>query len=93
MGYKARLLTIDDLLENLGYNKFVISCGALVVTNDVPSWVYNSKYSYRLLRPMTDDNTYQYYVASSGRVESSFAYNNYYVLRPVVTIQKSMLES
>lgn len=91
LGYKVRLLSLDDLTINLGYNKVIAVCGYLMGTKDVPSWVYNSNYSYWTMSNR-NDSEYVWYVSSYyGNVDSDSISNRYYAIRPVITIRKDLL--
>ena len=46
LGYKARLLTHDELTTNLGYEKTTTGTVPASSNGETPSWVYNSGYWY-----------------------------------------------
>ena len=89
-GYSARLITYDELTDNLGYEKN----GSLVSPSsngETPSWVYNSKYGYWTMSQYVDSPSSVWYV----RHDSCLNYNNVYSyggsVRPVITIKKSAI--
>ena len=87
-GYKARMITIDELVNNLGWTSgsgFVSQEG-----NNVPIWVYNSDYWVINIISSNDLR----YVASSGYFSG---YNVLYAystkgVRPVINLYKDAIE-
>ena len=94
-GYSARLITYDELTDNLGYEK--ASSGTINPSTNgetTPSWVYNSNYNYWTMSQYKDSASQAWYVLSNGGVHASYVCtttNFYGVVRPVVTILKSAL--
>ncbi len=93
---EARLITIDDLTTNLGYeyNEQATST-EYRNTESTPSWVHNSNYSYWTMTPAQDSAHDVLSVTHSATV-MGHAYktaDNYDVVRPVITISKSNLSS
>ena len=83
---EARLITFEELTENLGYDK----------TDDTPSWVYNSNYSYWTMSPYTGSASNVWNVGKNGSLEWSGADNYYYgvgVVRPVIVLSKSLISA
>lgn len=92
-GYSARLITYDELLT-LGYNANKTSAGPgtdLLVTDDVPSWVYNSDYSYWTMSPYNDSTFYVWDVYGTLRDIDITSYNS--VVRPVISLKKQVRSS
>ena len=77
LGYKTRLITHDELINNLEYT---------------PSWVYNSKYRYWTMSPYNTSASRIWCVDYNGDVcnHKVSDYGNG-VVRPVVTLLKSAL--
>ena len=94
-GYSARLITFDELVNNLGYS---IKDGATSYSATVdytPSWVYNGNYShYWTMSAYADSALSVWHVDGNGSLHSdnvnSF-FNGVHVVRPVVTLLKSAL--
>ena len=90
---EARLITVDELKDNLGYE--LIDNGSVQLwspTDSTPSWVYNSNYWYWTMSRYNDSASYVWNVGSDG---SLYYYNVTYndrVVRPVITISKSVLQ-
>ena len=95
LGYKARLLTIDELTTNLGYEKTNSSTLYPSTNGDTtPSWVYNSNYHYWTMSPYEDSTLYVWYVNYGGNLShGNSVYHNDRggAVRPVVTLLKSAL--
>ena len=92
-GYSARLLTVDELQDNLGYEYF--NNGSLDeyrLTSDTPSWIYNSNYWYWTMSPKGDSTSSVMDVYSSGQAASSSVDSNNDVVRPVINLRKSVIE-
>ncbi len=81
----ARLITYEELTTDLG-------CSSSSCTNSSNSWLYNSNYYYWTMSPDNNSASNVWIVGSGG---SLFIYtvNCDYVVRPVITINKSALES
>ena len=95
---EARLITFDELKDNLGYE--LIDNGSAQVwlpADSTPSWVYNSNYSYWTMSQYNDLASAVWIVISGGNLTSSSVYStggyNYRVVRPVITISKSNISS
>ena len=91
-GYSARLITYDDLTDNLGYEQ--ASSGTINPSTNgetTPSWVYNSNYSYWTMSQYNDSVFDVWYVNNNGNVSNGNVSNGSGVVRPVVTLLKSAL--
>lgn len=87
--YKARLLNDVDLIDNLGFVlKDNTSSYSLYSSYDTPDWVLDSDYCYYTMMydPMKDDQEYAYKIPYNG-------YCPYKVIRPVINLKKSVLET
>ena len=90
-GYRARLITFDDLVDNLGYI-YIVGNTYYTPTADVtPNWVYNSKYGYWTMSRYEDSTSYVREVYSNGDVHSPDVYYYKVSVRPVITIKKSAI--
>ena len=99
LGYKTRLLTLDELITNLAV---VLNGGATteqyIMSENTPSWVYNENYAYWTMSVSGDSSSRVWYVSDYGNVVDYDVYDGstYYdsnggVVRPVVTIFKSAI--
>ena len=92
LGYKARLLTIDELTTNLGYEKTNSSTLYPSTNGDTtPSWVYNSNYYYWTMSQYEDSTLRMWSVNNIGDVYTNYVFDISGVVRPVVTLLKSAL--
>ena len=94
-GDSARLSTYKEFL-NLGYDVNKTSAGSgtgLLLTENVPDWIYNSKYKYWTMSPYGDCISCVLAVDEDGRlgVNGVGIQNVRNVVRPVVTLYKSAL--
>ena len=93
LGFKGRLITVDELLPNLGYSWSITSAGAGEnpdVNDNVPSFVYNNQYSYWTMSPKNDSDYSIGNVFNSGTIYYNEEYSKSSI-RPVITIKKSAL--
>ncbi len=86
-GYKARLLSIDDL-SRLGYG--TISNGAKALQDGVPNWVYNVGERYYTMSPFAFRNIY--IVLSNGDISIGTGKNVSTKVRPVINVYKEALD-
>ena len=99
----ARLITLDDLTDNLGMEFYQSEPTRLqlVKSEDTPMWVFGENYYYWTSSADTDKNNYVWTVfslptdLSTEYLNSYPVYNNFNgfggVVRPVITINKSNL--
>ena len=95
---EARLISYEDLLNNLGYENSVTCTGGCYYSGsleNVPNWVYNSNYWYWTMSPNNDSASYVWDVSRDGSLSSNSVYYGNYgyfgVVRPVITISKSSI--
>ena len=94
-GYSSRLITINDLVDNLGYeyNEGTTSIW-YTRSDDTPNWVYNSSYTYWTMDSCANNSQNVYVVGINNILGSdTIVSSDYEVLRPVITIKKSALQS
>ena len=92
-GYSARLITYDELINNLGYNNATWDASYWQVNPEyTPSWVYSSNYYYWTMSQYEDSASSVWDVGYNGRLANYSVFNNYGVMRPVVNIDKSVIE-
>ena len=90
---EARLITKDELVNNLGYEQDP-TVATQMIPNQVntPSWVYNTQYSYWTMTQFEDSVLGVWGVDDSGELDDVGVSNHCnYVVRPVITIQKIAL--
>ena len=92
--YSARLITYDELTDNLGYEK--ASRGTINPSTNgetTPDWVYNSNYNYWTMSQYNDSALHVWHVGSYGDLYGGNVHigDLYEVVRPVVTLLKSAL--
>ena len=84
----ARLISHDDLVDNLGYvNSLDTSQTTASSNGNTPSWVYNSNYWYWTMSQY-GDSSYVWFVNSSGLLNCNNVSNDDTV-RPVLELSKS----
>ena len=91
---EARLITFDELKDNLGYE--LIDNGSIQLwspADSTPSWVYNSNYYYWTMSPWNDSAANVWIVGSAGSLSYSHASTTGNVVRPVIKISKSVISS
>ena len=93
LGYKARLLTYEELTTTLGYTPAAKDVTGMNLNSEsTPSWVYNSNYYYWTMSPFQDEARRVWDVGSNGGVNAVRVWGGYNgVVRPVVTFSKSAL--
>ena len=92
-GYKARLLTYEELTTSLGYEPAAKDATYINLNNEnTPSWVYNSNYYYWTMSPYQDEARRVWDINYDGYVFAHEVWNYWNgVVRPVVTFSKSAL--
>ena len=94
---EARLITYDELQENLGYEDeqycSVENCKAIKVkTENTPEWLYDDNYySYWTMSADGDSMLEVWNVSSDGSLSSGSVYESYLTVRPVIVLSKSVL--
>ena len=84
----ARLITVDDFTDNLGYEYFDNGSAQYYdKTEDTPSWVYNSNYYYWTMTPKAASSS-MWYVDSNGNLYYNRSSDSSMV-RPVLELSKS----
>ena len=93
----ARLITLDDLRDNLGIELTQSNATSLqiTVTEDTPTWVMGENYYYWTMTTNTDKTADVWVVGprSYAFVGSSGVQVRYYAVRPVITLSKANISS
>lgn len=83
-GYSVRLITVEELRNNLGYGN------ENSVNDNVPSWSYDSNYAYWSMSYKKDYRIYN--IAWNGGIGfQDLMAREDLLVRPVITIKKSAL--
>ena len=89
---EARLITFEELTENLGFEYQLIDTSeGYAKTDDTPSWVYNSNYLYWTMSPYTDSASSVWRVNDDGWLRNYGVHYGDLVVRPVIVLSKSEL--
>ena len=96
-GYKARMITYDELTDELGYEK--ASSGTIMPSSggETPNWVWNSGNGagYWTMSGVADNIAGAWYVIGDNGGLHGYGGLNHYdysiVVRPVITISKSAI--
>ena len=92
-GRKTRLLTVDDLINKLGFTSlFYISTDVLRNSDDTPDWVYSSDYKYYTMSGVEDSNFMVYYISKNGIVDVVSVFGESLTVRPVINVSKCELK-
>ena len=93
----ARLITLDDLTDNLGMelNKTNPTTYQITVTEDTPTWVMGENYYYWTMTTNTDKTAEVWHVyRRSDAYVTSFSVQYYTsAVRPVITLSKANISS
>ena len=89
-GYKARIITIDDLFDKLNYTyRWIVTHSAYAYTEYTPEWAYNKNISCWTMTPFEDSNT-NIYVNSDLIVTRSVF--DLYAVRPIINLNKCAID-
>ena len=90
---EARLIKYEEL-ANLGYVEGNVTPSdiGLVKTENTPSWVYNSNYTYWTMSPYNDSVSSVWTVGNDGNLIYNYGVSNLGIaVRPVIVLNKSAL--
>ena len=95
-GYKARLITFDELVDNLGYEyKIIITAlQGYIFSETTPNWVYNDNYWYWTMTPYESSKHQEivWSIKEDGKLTESFPFTqNAASVRPVINLLKSAI--
>ena len=88
---EARLITYDELTDNLGYEKKNQGTIYPSSSGTTPTWVYHSQYPYWTESQHNDSTTSIWCVYSEGYFDTSKVYYYSEVVRPVIVLSKNLL--
>ena len=83
----ARLITYDELLDNLGYEDYNNGTIGPSLNGDTPSWVYNSNYSYWTMSQYRDSSNV--WVVNDHGILTYNEPSDSDMVRPVLELSKS----
>ena len=90
----ARLITLDDLIDNLGMEEKHNSTSYwIIVTEDTPAWVMGENYYYWTMTQYQDSSSSVWGVKRGGSFGSFGVDDSTGMVRPVITLKKSVLQS
>ena len=89
-GYSTRLITFDELTNNLGYERKRDSISPST-NGTTPDWVYNSNFYYWTMSQFNDSVLHIWGVNPGGRLDGRYVASSQSAVRPVVTLLKSAL--
>ncbi len=86
----ARLISHDDLVDNLGYvNSLDTSQTTASSNGTTPSWVYNTNYVYWTMSQYGDSDWHVWHVDRYGELYNYNGVSDSYMVRPVLVLSKS----
>lgn len=90
---EARLITLDELKNNLGYNHATYDISYYRVNSEyTPEWVYNPTF-YWITDSNSDTTNKAWYMADHGAIFSNTVDTYLWAVRPVVVMNKDVLEN
>lgn len=100
LGYKARLITYEELTDYLGYDHVNTSTIYPSSNGETPSFVYDSNYGYWTMSQSMDNSSLVFTVMSNGGIypygritETYYASSvNSYAVRPVINLNKKVIK-
>ena len=99
LAIEARLITLDDLTDNLGMEFTTLNETTMrvVETEETPSWIFGTNYGYWTSTTNADKTNQVWYVSTDGNISSYGVHgsreHHLRVVRPVIIIQKSALSN
>ena len=98
-GYKIRLITLNELQTNLGYDTEITASYYKHNQENTPSWVYRNfgerignVSGYWTMTANTDNSSSVWFVYQDGNASNYYIYNNYTGVRPVINLLKTSIE-
>ena len=102
LGYKVRLITYDELYNNLGYSKATWWYSWYVADPEyTPNWVYSDKYEYWTMSTSNDSTDSVWIIYKNGGWEDIYVFgrrrttveNFFGAVRPVINLYKSAINN
>ena len=90
-GFSTRLITIEELQENLGYVLSINGTDRRLIRRETPSFVYNSQYSYWTMSSSESDYDSLMWCITQDNVKLWTPSSNSPVIRPVINLKKVAL--
>ena len=88
---EARLISIDDLKNNLGYELDTsATTESYIKSETTPNWIYSDSYHYWTMTPYQDSASSIWYMSYGGMM-SYDQFSGIHVVRPVIVLDKSVL--
>lgn len=90
---EARLITMDELKNNLGYNHATFDASYYRVNSEyTPEWVYNPTFFWTMTG-LDDSTSKVWYLADHGTIYSTDVSIYNWAVRPVVVMKKDVIEN
>ena len=92
---ESRLLIIDELTNNLGYEYYEPNPTSkkYITTNTTPNWVYNSNYSYWIMNVNDDSTSDMRVVTNEGGANITSVHAYFFAVRPIIVLSKSLISN
>ena len=87
---ETRLLTTEDLMDNLGYNWQIASSGMPSLNDNVLDFAYNSKFNQWTMTSYNDSVFMLWLIRYDGNLNATSVYDEA-VVRPVIVLSKSVI--
>ena len=91
-GFSARLITIEELQENLGYVISIRGTDKRLIRRETPSFVYSKNYSYWTMSASETEYNSLMWCVSSSQITPWTPSSNSPVIRPVINLKKAALD-
>ena len=91
---EARLITYEELEDNLGYDHGTHEASWINVNPEyTPSWVYNNNFGYWTMSQYNDDASRVWFVTGDGSIDYNHVRSDNRAVRPVITLSKANITS
>ena len=89
---ESRLITIEELTNNLGYINSIDTSKTIPSSNGItPNFVYNTKYSYHTMSSYNDSNNEHWCITNSGSLTHAGITGGCSAVRPVIVLNKNAI--
>lgn len=88
-GYRSRLITFDELIDDLGYGYSNTATKVILTNQNVPSWVNN--YLYWTMSQCEDSGVNMWVIDDASSLNGNNVYRFSGAVRPVINIYKSKI--
>ena len=88
IGYKARLISYEDLTNYLGYKNKNENTIFPSSDGNTPNWVYDDNYQYWTMSPYRDSTRHVWGISTNGNFNDFEGQAMIIAIRPVITLKK-----